>query len=72
MAALKIGEQRRIGKNIRLIGIKASVRGARDESNALIRLADVFAGFARETVENKEIYRELEVIARRRKFLNEI
>lgn len=65
-------EQRRISKNIRLIGIKASVRGARDESNALIRLADVFAGFARETVENRKIYCELEEIAKKRSFLNEI
>jgi len=65
-------EQKRISKRIRLIGIKASVRGARDESNALIRLADVFAGFARETVENRKIYTELEEIAKKKKFLNEI
>lgn len=65
-------EQRRASKNIRLLGIKASVRGARDESNSLIRLADVFAGFARETIENQNLFSKFEEDARKRGYLNEI
>jgi len=45
------------------------VRGLRDESDALIRLADAFCGFLRDYVEGKEYAKELYSRARRKDIL---
>jgi hypothetical protein len=52
---LKSSEVKRFTKGLRQLNIRVrKVRGIRDESDALIRLADSMAGFVRDAIEGKE------------------
>jgi len=53
-------ERDRVRRGLRQLGIKyKKVRGARDESSSLVRLADAFAGFLRDAEEGKVYAKEL-------------
>lgn len=53
-------EVARVSVNLRKLGIRTEkVRGVRDESNPLIRLADSIVGFVREYIEGKEYTKKL-------------
>ncbi len=52
--------QHRTGKLLRNLGIRTkSVRGERDETNPIIRLADAVAGFVREAHEGNAHFKEI-------------
>lgn len=52
-------ERTRVTRGLRQLGVKyKKVRGARDESSALLRLADAFAGFLRDAEEGKDYTKE--------------
>lgn len=58
---LKPKEQRRVATHMRRSGLYIKkVQGIRDESNAIVRLADTVAGLIREAQEGNEIYRVIE------------
>lgn len=66
-------EVTRFGKELRQLNIKVKkVRGARDESSPLIRLADAFAGFLRDGIEEQEYAQELYREAQRRGVVKEV
>lgn len=53
-------EQFRIAKTIRNLGIHTrKIRGARDESNAIIRSADMIAGMIRDADEGREQFKKI-------------
>lgn len=53
-------EVARVSANLRKLGIRTEkVRGVRDESNAIIRLADAIVGFVREYIEDKAYAKKL-------------
>jgi hypothetical protein len=54
---LKGSEGLRVGRELRELGIKSrKIRGARDQSEPFIRLADRIAGLVRDTDNNKQAY----------------
>lgn len=54
---LGTSEQKKMSTAMRALGIRISkVRGEKDENNALIRLADMTAGFIREVIEGNNIF----------------
>jgi len=56
---LRRHEARQVAVGLRRIRVPVrKVRGARDESNALVRLADALAGFLRDAEEGNVIWRE--------------
>ena len=57
---LKKPEVARVSTNLRKLGIRIEkVRGVKDESNAIIRLADSIVGFVREYIEGEEYTNKL-------------
>lgn len=63
----------RMASEFRKLGIKPrKIVGKKDESNAIIRLADAMAGLAREAYEGRPEYIELETILKRAKTLHEL
>lgn len=70
---LKATEAKRVAKSLRLLGIKTRrVRGEKDESNALLRLADALAGLIREADEGNDHYDKLVNRLQREKVVNEL
>jgi len=67
-------QQRTVGARLRRLGIRMrKVRGVRkDESNALIRLADALSGFVRAAVEGQEEMEELLQQGKQRGYLREL
>jgi len=67
------GEVRAVGTDLRKSGIATEkVRGVRDESNALIRLADAVAGLIREAAEGNTEARQLRQVGERRRSLRAV
>lgn len=63
----------RIGASLRKIGVHTEkVRGVRDESNSIIRLADAIAGFVREYVAKEENTEKLYRVGVKNKVLKEV
>jgi len=57
---LRQAEAKRVAKSLRQLGVRIrKVRGEKDESNALLRLADAVAGLVREGSEGKENYTKI-------------
>lgn len=70
---LKVTEAKRVAKSLRLLGIKTRrVRGEKDESNALLRLADALAGLIREADEGNKNYDKLVNKLQKEKVVNEL
>ena len=62
-----------VSAKLRKIGVSTEkVRGVRDESHALIRLADVIAGFIREYEEGNEYARRLYELGIKNKVLSKV
>lgn len=62
-----------VSTKLRRIGIRTEkVRGVRDESHALIRLADAMAGFIREYKEGRDYAVALHAVGIKNKVLNEV
>lgn len=62
-----------IGISLRRLGIKAEkVRGVKDESNSIIRLADAIVGFVREYVEGTDYTKQLYKLGIKNKTLQEV
>lgn len=71
--ALSRSERRKFSGGLKRLGIKISkVRGARDESDILIRLADAICGFTRDYLEGKKYAKELYQMAVKRDIIKEI
>lgn len=65
--------ERRVGASLRRAGIKIrKVRGEKDQSNALLRLADMLAGCIREAKEGKVTYTKLTQKLEKEHMLNEL
>lgn len=63
----------RVGANLRKIGIHTEkIRGIRDESDAIIRLADAIAGLIREQIEKVDYAQELYKIGIENKILLQV
>lgn len=63
----------RMASEFRKLGIKPrKIVGKKDESNAIIRLADAVAGLTREAHEGRREYKELEAKLKRTKTLHEL
>ncbi|KKQ17040.1 MAG: hypothetical protein US31_C0023G0006 [Berkelbacteria bacterium GW2011_GWA1_36_9] len=61
-------EKFRMAKTIRNLGIKTrKIRGAKDESSSIIRLADMTAGFVRQTFSDKNYFKKIKA-----KYFNQI
>ena len=70
---LKKSEQSKVAVILRNLGIRTEkVRGAKDESSAIIRLADMVAGFIRETIEGKKSFMKIKAYFDKKKVLYEI
>lgn len=70
---LKATEAKRVAKSLRLLGIKTRrVRGEKDESNSLLRLADALAGLIREADEGNKNYDKLVNKLQEEKVVNEL
>ncbi|HEY5864312.1 MAG TPA: DUF3800 domain-containing protein [Candidatus Tectomicrobia bacterium] len=66
-------ERPRFAAGVRKLGIAVrKVRGARDESDELIRLADAVAGFVRDSLEGSSVMQALFDQARRRGVIREV
>lgn len=66
-------EVRRFSSELRKLRVKIrKVRGARDESEPGIRLADAFAGFLRDAIEGEDYAQELYQEARRHWIVREV
>ena len=66
-------EVRHFASELRKLHIRIrKVRGARDEAEPGIRLADAFAGFIRDALEEEEYAQELYQEARKRGFVREV
>jgi hypothetical protein len=66
-------EVRHFASELRKLHIRIrKVRGARDEAEPGIRLADAFAGFIRDALEGEEYAQELYQEARKRGFVREV
>lgn len=62
-----------VGTNLRKIGVHVEkVRGVRDESNAIIRLADCIAGFVREYSQGSEYTKDLYKLGRENNTLSQV
>lgn len=65
--------QHRMGKLLRNLGIcTKSVRGERDETNPIIRLADAVAGMVRESYEGNRHFKEIEEDLERRSIIEKL
>jgi len=66
--------QRWVGSHLRKMGVRVrKVRGVgKEESDALIRLADALCGFVRAAIEGQEVMRELFERGKREGFLEEL
>lgn len=63
----------RMGSEFRKLGIKTrKVIGKKDESSAIIRLADAIAGLVREAHEGRTEYKKLKTKLKRNKLLHEL
>ncbi len=63
----------RMGSEFRKLGVKTrKIIGRRDESTAIIRLADAIAGLVREAQEGRLEYKKLESKLKRHKILYEL
>ena len=70
---LSRSELRRFAKGLRALHIKVrKVRGVRDESDPLIRLADAVAGFIRDALEQKAYAQRLYQEALKRGVIQEV
>lgn len=62
-----------VGSQLRHIGIRTEkIRGLRDESNALIRLADAIAGFIRENLQGDVYTKEIYLLGRKKKVIHSL
>lgn len=63
-------QERQVGSKLRRLGIQTkTVRGVREETDALSRLADALCGFAREAVEGQEQLKLLYTESKREGYL---
>lgn len=63
-------EESRVRAAVRALGITTrKIKGKRDESSSLLRLADMFAGFNRECIESREHYKDLQDEASRKVYI---
>ena len=63
----------KVSKSLRELGVKIrKVRGLRDESSAIIRLADSLAGFIREADEDNNKFRMLKKTLEKEKIISEL
>lgn len=70
---LQKSEVAKVGSDLRKIGISTEkVKGVRDESNSIIRLADAISGLVRDCEEGKEYAKKLCKLGSRNKTLQEI
>lgn len=71
--ALTLKQRLILGADLRKLGISiAKIRGKRDESDAILRLADALAGFVRDAVENDRESKKLFNQALKNKLITEI
>jgi urease gamma subunit len=70
---LKRSEETRVGKQLRELGIKSrKIRGARDASEPLIRLADRIAGLVRDADDKGKTYQTLRRHLEKRGIINKL
>ncbi len=70
---LKLPEGARVGKSLRDLGIRPrKVRGGRDESEPILRLADRIAGLVRESHEGREAYMVIQKQLERRGIIKKL
>ena len=70
---LKRAEETRVGKQLRELGIKSrKIRGARDASEPLIRLADRIAGLVRDAASDGRDYKALQRQLEKQEIINKL
>jgi hypothetical protein len=70
---LKKSEEGRVGRELRILGIRSrKIRGARDQNEALLRLADRMAGLARDARDNTNSYARAMHTLEIKKILNKL
>lgn len=70
---LKPSEEARVGKSLRQLGVHSrKVRGGRDKSEPILRLADRIAGLVRESYEGQQEYEAIQKQLERRGILKRL